>query len=100
MDIFLVAILVPIVLSGSPFESHVGCKIGVIRIDEFVETMRPEIEADRERWGLSVSYWEANVELLKDFVRDGARDATVLAGIKNYFGLSSEEMTAYFGDKW
>ena len=70
------------------------------KIDGFVETMRPEIEADRERWGLSVSYWEANVELLKNFVRDGARDATVLAGIKNYFGLSSEEMTAYFGDKW
>ena len=70
------------------------------KIDWFVETMRPEIEADRERWDLSVSYWEANVERLRDFVRDGKRDATVLTGLKNYFGLSSEQMTSYFGDKW
>ena len=66
-------------------------------IDGFVEIMRPEIEADRARYRLSVSAWESNIEKLRDFVRNGKRRATVLAGIKRYFSLTEAEMTAYFG---
>ena len=37
------------------------------------------------------------VETLRAYVRDGARDRTVLSDLKSYFGLSEEEMAHYFG---
>ena len=69
----------------------------ISRIDRFVALMQPEIEQDRLAYGFSVSSWNANVERLKDFVRDGKRDTNVLIGIKSYFGLSDSEMISYFG---
>lgn len=67
------------------------------RIDEFVELMQPEIEADRAKYGITMREWEFYVEQLKSYVRDGKRNKTVLKGIKNYFGLSDAQMESYFG---
>ncbi|MBO4562702.1 MAG: CotH kinase family protein [Clostridia bacterium] len=67
------------------------------KADELAAIMEPEIEADRARYGLSVSGWRSSIEKLKSYVKDGKRDRTVLAGIQNYFGLSDSEMKAYFG---
>jgi len=66
-------------------------------LDSLVADILPEIPADRERWGFTVSHWEREVEELYDYVRDGKRDARVLEDLKGYFGLSSEDMDYYFG---
>ena len=68
------------------------------KADEFIDIMRPEIEADRERYGIRMNQWEYYLEQLKDFVRDGNRNKTVLKGLKNYFHLSDSEMKKYFGN--
>lgn len=67
------------------------------RIDEFEELLRPEIKADREKYGFSVESWEKKIDALRDYVRNGARDKVVLEGIKSYFKLSDDQMMSYFG---
>ena len=67
------------------------------KVDELAAIMEPEIAMDREKYGLTVEAWRYNIENLKNYVRNGKRDETVLAGIKRYFGLSDAEMKAYFG---
>ena len=66
-------------------------------IDALVADIRTEIPADRQRWGRSVAHWEAELERLYAYVRDGKRDKNVLADLKEYFRLDSEEMAYYFG---
>ena len=66
-------------------------------IDSLAADILSEIPADRAKWGRSVSHWESEVERLYAYVRDGKRDNNVLADLKHYFGLSSEEMANYFG---
>lgn len=67
------------------------------KIDSVVAQIQPEMQKDRDRWGVSYSTWEKAVEKLRTYVRDGARDKQVLADIQDYFDLTDEEMTAYFG---
>ena len=67
------------------------------KIDSVVAMIQPEMEKDRERWGVSYAGWEAAVEALRSYVRNGARDRVVLADIQAYFGLSDAEMASYFG---
>lgn len=67
------------------------------RVNELAAIMEPEIQRDRDRWGLTVEAWRYNLDVLRAFVRDGNRDKAVLKSIKNYFGLSDAEMTNYFG---
>ena len=73
-------------------EEHILAKI-----DEFAEIMRPEMEADRAKYNLTVSGWESEIERLKDYFRNGSRDKTVLNGIRQYFNLSDDEMMNCFG---
>ena len=57
----------------------------------------PEMEKDRKRWGVSLAAWEKEVEKLRAYVRDGARDQQVLADLKDYFDLTDAQMRNYFG---
>ena len=66
-------------------------------IDTFADTTRPEVPADRARWGKTVKSWESAVERMRAYVRGGVRDERVKWDLKNYFGLSDAEMAAYFG---
>ncbi|MBQ4253912.1 MAG: CotH kinase family protein, partial [Erysipelotrichaceae bacterium] len=68
------------------------------RIDEIVALYRPEIERDRKRFGLTVSGWEREVDLLRDWVKK--RQYYYLRDTKNYFGLSEARMKELFGDLW
>jgi len=70
--------------------------IGVI--DDLVEQIDEEMPKDRERWGRKYTTWQSKVEVLRAYVRDGARTANVLRDMQNYFGLSAEEMQRYFGE--
>lgn len=66
-------------------------------LDELTAQIRSEIPADRERWGRSVSKWETEMQKLRDFVKDGKRIKILKEDLKEYFGLSNDEMTEYFG---
>ncbi len=70
----------------------------VSTIDRIAAMIEPDMAQDRVRWGQSYSGWEKAVEALRTYFKDGARDATVLKDIKNYFHLTDEEMEDYFGD--
>lgn len=66
-------------------------------LDGLTEQIRSEMPADRERWGRSVTKWETEMQKLRDFVKDGKRINILKADLKDYFGLSEDEMTKYFG---
>ena len=68
------------------------------KIDQFVAWMEPEIAQDRAKYGLSVDRWRGYVEKVRDYVKDDVRHKNVLASIKSYFGLSTDEMKKYFSD--
>ncbi len=68
------------------------------KIDAVAAQIQPEMQKDRERWGVSYTTWEKKVEELRTYVRDGARTKVVLADIQSYFKLTDAEMTAYFGE--
>jgi hypothetical protein len=53
---------------------------------------------DRERWGRQYTTWQAKIDVLRAYVRGGARTANVLRDMQNYFGLTNEEMQSYFGE--
>lgn len=67
------------------------------KIDSFVSVIQEDMHQDRERWGLSYTEWEKDVEALRAYVRDGARNKVVLADIQSYFDLTDAEMKSYFG---
>jgi len=70
----------------------------IAQIDSLVEQIQPEMQKDRDRWGVSYANWEKAVEKLRAYVRDGARDTLVLEDIKDYFDLTDEQMASYFGE--
>ena len=69
----------------------------ISKIDAVVAQILPEMEKDRKRWGVSLAAWEKEVEKLRAYVRDGARDQQVLADLKDYFDLTDAQMRNYFG---
>ncbi len=67
------------------------------KIDWFVSIMEPEIAMNQARYGMTVERWYEWLEKMKDIIRDGRRNITVLRDIKAYFGLSDAQMDEYFG---
>ena len=67
-------------------------------IDSIYNDIKSEMPRDRERWNLSYSAWEKQVEGLRKFVRDEARTKAMLKNLKSYFSLTNAEMEHYFGD--
>ena len=67
-------------------------------IDRIAAMIETDMVQDRQRWGQSYSGWEKAVDELRAYFKDGARDATVLKDLKNYFHLTDEQMEQYFGD--
>ena len=66
-------------------------------LEELVAQIRSEVPADRARWGRSVDSWEKAIQTIRNFVKDGQRHEILKQDLKEYFGLSAEEMAAYFG---
>ena len=67
-------------------------------IDSIYNAIKSEMPRDRERWNMSYSAWESQVEALRKFVRDEKRTKAMLTNLKSYFSLTNEEMEYYFGD--
>lgn len=66
-------------------------------LDQLIAQIRSEIPADRERWGRSVSKWEAEIQKIRDFVKDGKRIEILKKNLQAHFSLSNDEMKQYFG---
>lgn len=66
-------------------------------LDTFVSQVQSEIERDRARWGCSVSSWESCIEQIRNYFKDGKRDARVKADLQKYFKLTDAQMKSYFG---
>ncbi len=65
-------------------------------VDDIAARIESEMPRDRERWGSSVEFWESSVQRIRDYFKDGKRDTRVLEDIQAYFGLTDEQMQAYF----
>ena len=66
------------------------------RIDEIVVAIEPEMQRDRERWGLSYTAWQRQIETVRDYAR--VKPANYRAEIQEITGATDEEMQRYFGD--
>lgn len=66
------------------------------RIDEIYNDLKPEMERNQARWGLTMSHWEEQVEYLREFAR--IRGDYVKSTAKRFFNLTDKEMKEYFGD--
>lgn len=66
------------------------------RIDEIYNDLKPEMERDQKRWGMTYQYWEDNVEKLREYTR--LREDYITKQAKSFFNLSDSEMKEYFGD--
>ena len=66
-------------------------------LNRLADQIRPEIPADRERWGRSVSRWETEMEKLREFVKDGKRIHVLKQNLQEHFHLSEAEMVKHFG---
>ena len=65
------------------------------RIDDIVAEIDSEMKRDRERWGVSYSYWEEAVDYLRYYVKK--RESYIKKQAKSYFGLTDAEYQKYFG---
>lgn len=66
------------------------------KLDEIYNTLLPEMERDRKRWGSSLKEWNEKIEKLKNYINQ--REKYLLSHTKAQFGLSDKEMKEYFGD--
>lgn len=66
-------------------------------LDSFVSAIQSEIPKDRQRWGRTEAQWKTNVEKIRNYVKDGKRNAAVKQDLKSYFSLTDADMTSYFG---
>ena len=67
------------------------------RLEYYKAEIAPEFEATVKKYRLSTSTWQNHVEMITKFVKDGVRYREMLTSIKDYFGLTDEQMTGYFG---
>ena len=70
------------------------------KIDWFVSIMEPAIAQNQARYSMTVERWYERLEKMKDIIRGGRRNITVLRDIRAYFGLSEVQMEEYFGALW
>ena len=65
-------------------------------IDNIYNTLKPEMERNQKRWGMTYKSWEDNVEKLRNYTR--LRRDYITGQAKSFFNLSNSEMKEYFGE--
>ena len=68
-------------------------EVVIARIDEFQALLEPDMSKECKRWSGSVSSWKGRVEKLRDFARK--RNDYFIDDIKNFFGLTKQQMRDY-----
>ena len=69
----------------------------VAKIDELEALLEPDAARDRDRWGLSMDEWHAQVDLLRHFVWDNNWEIHSIDKLCWYLQVSDEERAAIFG---
>ncbi len=62
-------------------------------IDDFEAMIAKDMEKDCSRWGRNYSSWQRDVEYLRTYAKN--RNRYMLIHIKDYFGLTDEQMREY-----
>ena len=65
-------------------------------IDDIYNTLKPEMERNQKRWGMTYTHWENNVEALRKYTRQ--REKYLKSSAKSFFKLNNSEIEKYFGD--
>ncbi len=65
------------------------------RYQELVDLLKPEMERNQKRWGMTYQEWLDNLAELKTYLQK--RRTYLINHTKSYFHLSSEEVNKYFG---
>lgn len=64
------------------------------RYQELYQLLKPEMERNQKRWGLSYQEWEENCEVVKNYITK--RRSYIIAHTKSYFHLTDKEVKEYF----
>ncbi len=67
------------------------------RIDQLETLLEPDAARDRDRWGLSMEEWHAQVDLLRHFVLDNNWEIHTIDKLCWYLQVSAEERATIFG---
>jgi len=65
------------------------------KIDEIYNKLKPEMERNQKRWGMTLKDWENNVEELRKYTR--LRREYMIKHAKSFFNLNNEQVEKYFG---
>ena len=66
------------------------------KINEIYDKLKPEMERNQKRWGMTMKDWEDNVNKLRDYAKN--RGTYYKSTAKSFFNLTNDEMKKYFGD--
>ena len=66
------------------------------KINEIYNKLKPEMERNQKRWGMTMKDWEDNVNKLRDYAKN--RGTYYKSTAKSFFNLTNDEMKKYFGD--
>lgn len=66
------------------------------RLDEIYNKLKPEMERNQKRWGMTMKDWEDSIEVVRTYIKK--RKGYLLRQTKNFFKLSESDMDKYFGD--
>ncbi len=67
------------------------------RMDELASVIRPEMGRERTLWGSSVSAWEQNLNIIKNYVIQYDRAKEMVYSLNRYVPMTKEELQYYFG---
>ncbi len=65
------------------------------KITLLYNTLKPEMERNQKKWGLTMKTWNAEVDEFRDYVKK--REKYMMSHIKSFFSLSDKEMKELFG---
>ena len=66
------------------------------KVEEYKALLEPEMAGQFEKWGSSFESWEKYINTFLSNITGHKK--TFLEDLQEYFGLSGEQMTAYFGE--
>lgn len=69
-----------------------SCEFSIAHLDSLVNIIAPEMPRQIERWGGSYAQWEANVQMIRDFILARCEDEYV-PGMEDCYDLEAIEVT-------
>ena len=91
-EVFLIAyVKIADLMKGNFSNANIEAKV-----NEYKAMIDPEMDAQFEKWGGSRNKWEQYINTFLSNIKGNKK--TLIEDLKEYFGLSSSEISAYFGE--